>query len=218
FPAKGDAIEVHAVAEQFAWYFHYPGPDGQFGKKRADYVSGNNPLGRDLNDPNGKDDLVSKNELHLQNNKPSVIEITSKDIIHGFQLQNMRISQDAIPGSKIPVWFKPIRVGEYELVCSQLCGAGHYAMRALLKVHEKPDFDAWVKETTDLQHPPAAAPAAPATPAAAAPNAAPAAPAVPAATPAPASPAAPAPNPAPAVPAPAAPAAPATTPAAPVAQ
>jgi cytochrome c oxidase subunit 2 len=160
FPPKGDAIVVHAVAEQFAWNFHYPGPDGQFGNRRADFVAGNNPLGIDPNDPAGKDDLISKNELHLLNQKPAIIEITSKDVIHGFQLQHMRISQDAIPGSKIPVWFRPIRAGEYELVCSQLCGAGHFAMRALCKVDDKAEFDAWVKEQTDLQHPPAAAPAA----------------------------------------------------------
>jgi len=169
FPAKGDAIVVHAVAEQFAWNFHYPGPDGEFGKRRADYISGSNPLGIDPNDPAGKDDIISKNELHLLNQKPAIVEITSKDVIHGFQLQHMRISQDAIPGSKIPVWFRPIRAGEYELVCSQLCGAGHFAMRALCKVDDKAEFEAWQKEQTDLQHPPAAAPAAPAAAPAAAP-------------------------------------------------
>jgi cytochrome c oxidase subunit 2 len=163
FPAGDDAIRVHAVAEQFAWNFHYPGPDGLHGRKRADLISGSNPLGLDPNDPAGQDDIISKNELHLLNQKPAVIEITSKDVIHGFQIQHMRISQDAIPGSKIPVWFRPIRVGEYELICSQLCGAGHFAMRALLKVEDKAEYEAWVKEQTDLQHPPtAAAPAAPA--------------------------------------------------------
>jgi len=71
------------------------------------------------------------------------------------------------------VWFRPIRAGNYEVVCSQLCGAGHYAMRAVMVVDNKPEFDAWIKEQTDLQHPPATAPAAPG----AAPAAAPAAPA-----------------------------------------
>ena len=164
FPTGDDVIRVHAVAEQFAWNFHYPGVDKVHGRKRADLISGNNPLGLDQNDPASKDDIISKNELHLLNQKPAVIEITSKDVIHGFQVQHMRVSQDAIPGSKIPLWFRPIRVGEYELVCSQLCGAGHFALRALLKVEDKAEFDAWMKEQTDLQHPPtvavAAAPAA----------------------------------------------------------
>ena len=164
FPDSAKALRVHAVAEQFAWNFHYPGPDGVFGRQNAYLVGGNNPLGLDPNDPAGKDDIVSKNELHLVNHQPVVVEITSKDVIHGFQLQHMRISQDAIPGSRIPAWFRPIVKGEYEIVCSQLCGAGHFAMRAKMLVEEQTDFDAWMKETTQLQHPQAAQPAeAPAT-------------------------------------------------------
>jgi cytochrome c oxidase subunit 2 len=159
FPDNSEAIRVHAVAEQFAWNFHYPGPDGVFGKQNATLITGNNPLGLDPNDPAGKDDIISKNEIHLINQKPVVIEITSKDVIHGLSLEHMRMSQDAIPGSKIPMWFRPIRAGEYEIVCSQLCGAGHYAMRSIMKVETKAEFDAWMKEQTDLQHPAAAAPA-----------------------------------------------------------
>lgn len=162
FPDNSEAIRVHAVAEQFAWNFHYPGPDGVFGKQNATLMSGSNPLGLDPNDPAGKDDIIAKNEIHLINQKPTVIEITSKDVIHGLALEHMRMSQDAIPGSKIPMWFRPIRVGEYEIVCSQLCGAGHYAMRSIMKVETKAEYDAWMKEQTDLQHPVAAAPAAPA--------------------------------------------------------
>jgi cytochrome c oxidase subunit 2 len=170
FPDAKEALRVHAVAEQFAWNFHYPGPDGVFGKQNVAFVSGNNPLGIDPNDEAGKDDIVSKNELHLVNHKPVVVEITSKDVIHGFALEHMRISQDAIPGSRIPAWFRPIVKGKYEIVCSQLCGAGHFAMRAMLMVEDKAEFDTWMKETTELQHPaaaqPAAAPAAPPAPAA----------------------------------------------------
>jgi len=161
FPADAEAVRVHAIAEQFAWNFVYPGADGVFGRRHESLITGSNPTGRDPNDPAGKDDLISKNELHLQNKKPTVVEITSKDVIHGFAVAHFRMSQDAIPGSKIPVWFRPIVVGEFELICSQLCGAGHFAMRSLVKVHEKAEFEAWVKETTDLQNPAPVAPAAP---------------------------------------------------------
>lgn len=171
FPPNTDAIRVRAVAEQFAWNFHYPGADGVFGRSHESLITGANPLGLDSNDEAGKDDLISKNELHLLNQKPAVVEVSSKDVIHGFALQHMRMSQDAIPGSKIPVWFRPVRTGEFEIVCSQLCGAGHFAMRALLKVEDKAEFESWLKEQTDLQHPAAAPAAAPATPAAAAPAA-----------------------------------------------
>jgi len=174
---NADALRLHAIGEQFAWTFHYPGPDGLFGRQDVSFVSASNPLGLDPNDPAGQDDVLSKNEVHIVNQRPTVIEITSKDVIHSFSLQHMRMAQDAIPGSRIPIWFRPIRTGEFDVICAQLCGAGHYGMRANMKVETQAEFDAWIKEQSDLQHPAkaAAAPAAAPVPAAAATPAAPAA-------------------------------------------
>ncbi len=162
FPDKAEAVRIHAVGEQFAWNFHYPGPDGDFGRRHIGFLSSSNPLGIDPNDPAGKDDIVSKNEMHLINKRPTTIDISSKDVIHSFSLQHMRQCQDAIPGTIIPMWFRPIVAGEYEIVCAQLCGAGHYAMKAIMKVETKEEFDAWMKELDGIQHPKAAAAAAPA--------------------------------------------------------
>ena len=161
FPDAAEAIRVRAVGEQFAWNFHYPGPDGVFGKQNAAYVSSSNPLGINPNDPAGKDDIVSKNEMHIINFRPTVIDISAKDVIHSFSLQHMRMCQDAIPGTSIPMWFRPIVAGEYEMVCAQLCGAGHYAMRSIMKVETEAEFNAWMKEQSDLQHPKLAPVAAP---------------------------------------------------------
>jgi cytochrome c oxidase subunit II len=168
FPEKTDAVRVHAVGQQFEWNFHYPGPDGVFGRRSTEFITGNNPLGIDPNDPAGQDDIVSKNELHLVNFKPTVIEISSKDVIHSLSLEHMRMCQDAIPGSLIPIWFRPIRAGEFEIVCAQLCGLGHYSMKATMTVGTQAEFDSWFKETSELQHPKkaAAAPAAAPAPAA----------------------------------------------------
>ena len=167
---NSEALRLHVIAEQFAWTAHYPGPDGVFGKQNPAFISASNPLGLDPNDPAGADDVLAKNEIHIVNQRPTVLEITSKDVIHSFALQQMRIMQDAIPGSRIPIWFRPIRTGDFEVICAQLCGAGHYAMRSAFKVETQAEFDAWIKEQSDLQHPkkadaapaPAAAPAAPA--------------------------------------------------------
>ncbi len=161
FPDKDNALRVHAVGEQFAWNFHYPGPDGVFGRQDVHLVNGNNPLGLDSTDPAGNDDVVSKNELHLVNHKPTVIEISSKDVIHSLSLHHMRITQDAIPGSRIPVWFRPIKTGNFEIVCAQLCGAGHYAMRATMAVEPQAEWDGWYKEMASLQHPAVSAAPAP---------------------------------------------------------
>jgi len=109
FPAEKDALVIRVVAEQFAWNIHYPGPDGKFGKASITLVDQNNPLGLDRNDPDAKDDITTLNQLYLPVNKPVIIHLSSKDVIHSFNLPTMRVKQDAIPGMDIPVWFTPTK-------------------------------------------------------------------------------------------------------------
>ena len=170
-----DAIKVHAVGEQFFWSFHYAGPDGKFGRQDPSLVSATNPLGIDWSDPDAQDDIVSKNELHIVNHRPVSVEVTSKDVIHNLSMKHMRMEQDAIPGARVPLSFRPIRTGVFEMVCGQLCGNGHFGMVSHMTVESQADYDAWLKEQTDLQHPKPAAAAAPAANPAPAPAAAPAA-------------------------------------------
>ncbi len=171
FPDKNptDALRVRAIGEQFLWTFHYAGPDGVFGRQDPKFVTASNPLGLDPEDPAGKDDFFTTNDLHLINRRATVIEVTSKDVIHSLSLQHMRMDQDAIPGSRIPMWFKPIVAGQYEIVCAQLCGSNHYQMKAQMTVEDQATYESWMKELIGMQHPAAAAPApaapAPATPA-----------------------------------------------------
>jgi cytochrome c oxidase subunit 2 len=139
------------VGEQFAWNIHYPGPDGKFGRTDNTLVSAENPLGLDRKDPDAKDDLVTPNQLHLPVDRPVLVRLSSKDVIHSFGLYEMRVKQDAIPGMQIPVWFTPTRVGEYEISCSQLCGLGHYRMRGFVTVESQADFQAWLKDQAKTQ-------------------------------------------------------------------
>lgn len=148
-----EALRVRAVGQQFFWNFHYPGPDGVFGRQNRDLVSGSNPLGIDWNDAAAKDDIVTNNDLHLVLFKPTVIEVSSKDVIHSLSLHPMRMCQDAIPGSSIPMWFRPVKTGNWEIVCAQLCGAGHALMKAEMAVVPQAEYDDWFKETSSLQHP-----------------------------------------------------------------
>ena len=62
----------------------------------------------------------------------------------------MRMAQDAIPGQIIPMWFKPIKNGSYEVVCGQLCGLGHYSMKGMLVVDNPAEYQAWLKERAEL--------------------------------------------------------------------
>src|SRR5256885_5233078 len=150
FPPGKEALLVHVVAQQFSFNYHMPGPDGQFGRREIGLVTNSNPLGIDPNDPASKDDIVVLGELHVPVNRPVIIELSSKDVIHNFDLPHMRIAADAIPGSLIPMWFKPMKTGTYEVVCGQLCGLGHYGMKGSVVVDSPADYQAWLKERAEL--------------------------------------------------------------------
>ena len=148
FPDRAQALNVHVVAEQFAWNIHYPGKDGVFGKRDPKLVSAGNPLGLDPGDPAGRDDITTINQLHIPIDTPVIVDLYSKDVIHSFYLPVMRVKQDVIPGQDIPIWFQAKQTGEFEIACSQLCGLGHYRMRGFFVVDTKDKFDAWMKEQT----------------------------------------------------------------------
>lgn len=140
---------VRAIGEQFAWNFHYPGPDGVFGKADVNHVTSANPLGIDPGDPNGKDDIATLNQLYLEVNRPVIIRIGSKDVIHSFGLPYMRVKQDATPGMEVPVHFTPIKTSgteTWEIACAQLCGLGHYRMKGQFHVLTKAEFDKKLSE------------------------------------------------------------------------
>lgn len=146
FPPESEAVVVRVVGEQFAWNVHYPGPDGKFGKTDIKLMAADNPIGLDRRDQDAKDDIATINQLTLPVNRPVVVRLSSKDVIHSFGLYEMRVKQDAVPGLEIPVWFIPNRIGDYEIACSQLCGLGHYRMRGFLNVKSEADYRNFLAE------------------------------------------------------------------------
>lgn len=145
-----EVIQVRVNAEQFAWNMHYPGPDGHFGKTDWKFFDkASNPMGLDPNDPFGKDDVTTINQLHLPVGKLALITLSSRDVLHSFFLPEMRVKQDVIPGMSIPTSFTPTQKGQWEIACAQLCGLGHYRMRGFLTIHDQEEFEAWLaKEST----------------------------------------------------------------------
>jgi cytochrome c oxidase subunit 2 len=144
-PDYKDALTIQIVAQQFAWNARYAGKDGVFGKQDMNDVTEANLFGVMPNDPNGKDDVQVLNEIHVPVGKPVICQITSKDVIHSFKVIALRVTQDAIPGMRIPCWFKATKVGHYQINCAQLCGNGHSGMSGgLLVVESQADFDKWV--------------------------------------------------------------------------
>jgi cytochrome c oxidase subunit 2 len=143
-PDKKAATEIYIVGQQFQWNGRYAGKDGVFGKQEMRLVTAENPFGVDPTDPAGKDDLIVQSELHVPVNKPVIGYVSSKDVIHSFKIIAMRVTQDAIPGTRIPVWFTPTREGRYQINCAQLCGNGHSQMAAgMLVVESQEAFDKW---------------------------------------------------------------------------
>lgn len=146
FPAEKDALVVRVVGQQFVWNIHYPGPDGKFGRSDPKLASGSNSLGIDDKDPASWDDVVSLNQFHLPVNKPVISHITSMDVIHSFGVPVLRVKQDAVPGMEVPIWFKAIQTGTFDIVCSQLCGVGHSLMKGIVTVDTPESFQKWFDE------------------------------------------------------------------------
>jgi cytochrome c oxidase subunit II len=160
FPAESEAVVVRVIGEQFAWNIQYPGPDGKFGRTDISLVSPDNPIGIDRRDQAAKDDITTINQLNLPVDRPVLVHLSSKDVIHSFGLFEMRVKQDAIPGMQIPVWFIPNRIGEYEITCSQLCGLGHFRMRGFITIQSDADYKKWFDDQEKELQPAAATPTA----------------------------------------------------------
>jgi cytochrome c oxidase subunit 2 len=137
-------VEIDVVGQAFNWHARYPGADGILGKRHARYRTATNLFGIDPTDVHGKDDIVLTGEFNLPINKNVVVHLSSVDVLHSYFLPNFRIKQDAVPGSWIDVWFNGTKTGKYELACAELCGSGHYAMRAVLNMQSDADFAKWM--------------------------------------------------------------------------
>jgi cytochrome c oxidase subunit 2 len=139
------AMQVEVTGVQFAWYFRYPGDDGLFGRTDPGLVAAGegNPLGLDANDVHAADDIVSS-ELVLPAGREVDLRLRAQDVIHGFSVPEMRLKQNAVPGQTIHIHFTPTAPGNYAILCTQVCGLGHYRMSAGLRVVTPEEFAAWL--------------------------------------------------------------------------
>src|SRR5215510_9440512 len=142
FPAESEATSIRVVAQQFAWNAVYPGKDGKFGKQDFHLVNATNQFGWDYTDVTTRDNFVGdQNVIVVPEGKPVVATITSKDVIHSFKINSFRVTQDAIPGMAIPIWFQPTTNGIFVINCAQLCGNSHYFMKGEFHVVPQQKFD-----------------------------------------------------------------------------
>jgi cytochrome c oxidase subunit 2 len=147
-PAPAGALRIEVQAEQFAFYFGYAGPDGRFGGMHPDLMNDatQNFFGLDpANDTTARDDIVVAS-LVIPVDQPIELRLHAKDVSHSFYVPELRIQQDFVPGMVIPLHFTATKTGRYEIVCTQLCGLGHYNMKAYLEVKTQAEFEQWLKE------------------------------------------------------------------------
>jgi len=152
-PPSASAMPVQVQAGQFAFYFRYPGPDGTFGPLHPELISesSENFFGLDTtHDADSKDDIVTA-EMAIPVNKEVHLLMHAKDLGHSFFVRELRVQQDFVPGLDVSLHFTATKVGRYEIVCTQLCGLGHYNMKAYLSVLSQADFDDWLKKQAALQ-------------------------------------------------------------------
>ncbi len=142
-----DATKFEVVGQQWQWTFRFPGKDGKLGTTNIRNITSDNPFGLNPKDPNGRDDvLVDDSELHLPLGKPVKVLLRSIDVLHDFYVPQFRAKMDLVPGAVTYFWFTPTRTGTFDILCFELCGVGHHAMRGQVVVEEESAFNAWIGE------------------------------------------------------------------------
>ncbi|KQT08056.1 c-type cytochrome [Ramlibacter sp. Leaf400] len=142
-PQNAQVVEV--MAQQWHWAYRLPGQDGQLGTVHSRFVSDTNPFGMNPADPHGRDDiLLASPELHVPLGQPIKLLLRSKDVLHNFAVAQLRVKMDLVPGLVTYSWFTPTRTGGFDLLCEELCGVGHFAMRGRIVVDEPAAYQAWL--------------------------------------------------------------------------
>ena len=142
-----NAVEYEVVGKQWEWNFRLPGKDCKLGTSKVRLINDDNPFGINPNDPNGKDDiLIEGDDLHLPLGQPIKMLLRSVDVLHDFYVPQFRAKMDLVPGMITFFWMTPTRTGKFDILCAELCGVGHHAMRGTVIVDDKAAFQKWLGE------------------------------------------------------------------------
>ncbi len=141
-----DATEVEVLGQQWSWNYRLPGEDGKLGTTDAANVNDDNPFGIHMDDPNGVDDVLVFEDLHIPIDQPVKVLLRSLDVLHDFYVPEFRAKMDSVPGATTFFWFTPIRTGRFDAMCFELCGTNHYNMRGAVVVDEPADYQQWLQE------------------------------------------------------------------------
>lgn len=160
-PANSQVFEI--VGKQFNWIVRYPGVDNnKLGAFNYKLIDNNNETGIDYTDEAAFDDFTSTSELHIPVNKPVLLKIRARDVLHSVFIPHLRVKMDAVPGMPTRFWFIADKTTDemrnisgnsdfrYEIACTEVCGQGHFSMRINLVVEDEASWQAWCKEQKPL--------------------------------------------------------------------
>ena len=111
-------LHVKVIGQQFAWHYTYPDA------------------------PGGKP--VTSDRLEIPNHKQVIFKVHALDVLHDFWVPAFRMKIDAVPGITTEVKMTPKKLGDFPVVCAELCGYGHALMRSTVHVVSQSQFDAWL--------------------------------------------------------------------------
>ncbi len=142
-----EAADIEVMGQQWYWNYRLPGKDGILGLTDLRNITDENPFGINLDDPNGLDDvLIQADDLHILIDQPVKMNLRSIDVLHDFYIPQFRAKMDMVPGVVTYYWFTPIRTGDFEILCMEYCGTGHYAMKGRVLVDEQEEYESWLSE------------------------------------------------------------------------
>ena len=142
-----EVADIEVMGQQWYWNYRLPGKDGVLGLTDLRNITDDNPFGLNLDDPNGLDDiLIQADDLHILLDQPVKMNLRSIDVLHDFYIPQFRAKMDMVPGVVTYYWFTPIRIGNFDILCMEYCGTGHYAMRGRVQVDEEKEYNEWLSE------------------------------------------------------------------------
>ena len=147
-----DAVDIEVMGQQWYWNYRLPGPDGKLGLTDLRNITEDNPFGMNLDDPNGLDDiLIEADDLHILLGQSVKVNLRSIDVLHDFYVPQFRAKMDMVPGTVTYYWFTPTRTGDFEILCMEYCGTGHYAMKGRVLVDNEEDYNEWLSEQVNFE-------------------------------------------------------------------
>ncbi|GAB3963055.1 cytochrome c oxidase subunit II [Spirosoma harenae] len=160
-PENAQVFEI--VGKQFNWIARYPGIDNnKLGAFNYKLIDNNNETGIDYTDEASFDDFVSTSELHIPVNKPILLKIRARDVLHSVFIPHLRVKMDAVPGMPTRFQFTADKTTDemknitgnpnftYEIACTEVCGQGHFSMRIRLIVESEESYLAWCRTQLPL--------------------------------------------------------------------